>query len=104
MILSLVAGVTSVLLAHQVRKRIQLLQAGIYVGAVTLVLGLLLGRLDITSCFGPTRWATCRCWGPAARRPSAPPFHRPADQRPAADVRRASSCSPPTSAGWNSAI
>lgn len=53
MILSLVSGVTSVLLAHQVRKRIQLLQAGIYVGAVTLVLGLLLGRLDISSCFGP---------------------------------------------------
>lgn len=53
MILSLVAGVTSVLLAHQVRKRLQLLQAGIYVGAVTLVLGMLLGRLDITSCFGP---------------------------------------------------
>lgn len=53
MILSLVSGVASVLLAHQVRKRIQLLQAGIYVGAVTLVLGLLLGRLDISSCFGP---------------------------------------------------
>ena len=53
MILSLVAGVTSVLLAHQVRKRLQLLQAGIYVGAVTLVLGLLLGSLDVTSCFGP---------------------------------------------------
>jgi putative nucleotidyltransferase with HDIG domain len=53
MILSLVAGVTSVLLAHEVRKRIQLLQAGIYVGAVTLLLGLLLGNLDIASCFGP---------------------------------------------------
>lgn len=53
MILSLVAGMTSVLLAHQVRKRIQLLQAGIYVGAVTLVLGLILGRLNISACFGP---------------------------------------------------
>lgn len=53
MILSLVAGVTSVLLAHQVRKRLQLLQAGIYVGAVTLVLGLLLGHLDVASVFGP---------------------------------------------------
>lgn len=53
MILSLVCGITSVLLAHQVRKRIQLLQAGIYVGAVTLVIGLLLGKLDIASCFGP---------------------------------------------------
>jgi len=53
MILSLVAGVTSVLLAHEVRRRLQLLQAGIYVGAVTLLLGLLLGSLDISSCFGP---------------------------------------------------
>ncbi len=53
MILSLVAGVTSVLLAHEVRRRLQLLQAGIYVGAVTLLLGLLLGILDIKSCFGP---------------------------------------------------
>ncbi len=53
MILSLVAGVTSVLLAHEVRKRLQLLQAGIYVGALTLLLGLLLGSLDISSVFGP---------------------------------------------------
>ncbi len=53
MILSLVSGMTSVLLAYQVRKRIQLLQAGIYVGAVTLVAGMALGRLDIIACFGP---------------------------------------------------
>ncbi len=52
MILSLVAGMTSVLLVHQVRKRLQLLQAGIYVGAVTLLLGLLLGQLDVAACFG----------------------------------------------------
>jgi putative nucleotidyltransferase with HDIG domain len=53
MILSLMAGITSVLLAHEVRRRLQLLQAGIYVGAVTLVLGLLMGSLDIAACFGP---------------------------------------------------
>ena len=53
MILSLVSGITSVLLAHEVRKRLQLLQAGIYVGATTLVLGVLLGRLDVAACFGP---------------------------------------------------
>jgi putative nucleotidyltransferase with HDIG domain len=53
MILSLLAGITSVLLANEVRRRLQLLQAGIYVGAVTLVLGLLLGTLDIAACFGP---------------------------------------------------
>jgi putative nucleotidyltransferase with HDIG domain len=53
MILSLVGGMTSVLLAFQVRKRLQLLQSGIYVGAVILVLGLVLGRLNIISVFGP---------------------------------------------------
>ncbi len=53
MILSLVCGMTSVLLAYQVRKRLQLLQAGIYIGAVTLVTGLILGRLNIAACFGP---------------------------------------------------
>lgn len=53
MILSLVGGMTSVLLSHQVRKRLQLLQTGIYVGAITLLLGLLLGSLDVLSCFGP---------------------------------------------------
>ena len=53
MILSLVSGITSVLLSHQIRKRLQLLQAGIYVGAITLVIGVLLGRLDIAACFGP---------------------------------------------------
>jgi putative nucleotidyltransferase with HDIG domain len=53
MILSLVCGMTSVLLAYQIRKRLQLLQAGFYVGAMTLILGFLLGSLDIASCFGP---------------------------------------------------
>ncbi len=52
MILSLVGGMTSVLLAYQVRKRLQLLQAGIAVGAVTLVLGMVLGHLNIAACFG----------------------------------------------------
>lgn len=53
MILSLVGGMTSVLLAYRVRKRLQLLQSGIYVGIVTLVVGLVLGRLNIAACFGP---------------------------------------------------
>ena len=53
MILSLVCGMTSVLLAYQVRKRLQLLQAGIYVGAVTFVIGMVLGRLDVPAIFGP---------------------------------------------------
>lgn len=53
MLFSLVAGMISVLLAYQVRKRLQLLQSGIYVGAVTLIIGLVLGRLSIAGCFGP---------------------------------------------------
>jgi putative nucleotidyltransferase with HDIG domain len=52
MILSLVSGVTSVLLAHEIRKRVQLLKTGIYLGLVTLLISLLLGRLDVYSCFG----------------------------------------------------
>jgi putative nucleotidyltransferase with HDIG domain len=53
MILSTVGGMTSVLLAFQVRKRLQLLQSGIYVGAVIFLLGVFLGRIDVTSFFGP---------------------------------------------------
>jgi cyclic-di-AMP phosphodiesterase PgpH len=50
---SLVGGMTSVLLAYQVRKRLKLLQSGIYVGAVTVALGLILGHLNLAVCFGP---------------------------------------------------
>ncbi len=53
LMLSVVCGMTAVLLTGHVRKRVQLLRAGIYVGVVTLLLGLLLGRLDVFSCFGP---------------------------------------------------
>ncbi len=53
LVLSVVCGMTAVLLVGHVRKRVQLLRAGIYVGVVTLLLGLLVGRLDIVSCFGP---------------------------------------------------
>ena len=53
LLLSIVGGMTSVLLAFQIRKRLQLLKAGIYVGAVIFILGLLLKRLDIASVFGP---------------------------------------------------
>ena len=53
MVLSLVCGMTSVLLAFQIRKRLQLLRAGFYVGLMTLMIGFLLGSLDIASCLGP---------------------------------------------------
>jgi len=63
MLFSLVAGMISVLLAYQVRKRLQLLQSGIYVGAVTLVIGLVLGRLSIVGCFGPDAMEHLRLLG-----------------------------------------
>lgn len=53
LVVSLVSGMTAVLLTNQVRKRVQLLRAGIYVGAVAIVLAVVLGRLDVASCFGP---------------------------------------------------
>ncbi|TAG10346.1 MAG: HDIG domain-containing protein [Verrucomicrobia bacterium] len=52
MILSLVGGITCVLLVNKVRKRAQLLRAGIYAGAMTMILSMLLGRLDIVAVFG----------------------------------------------------
>ncbi|RYD34792.1 MAG: HDIG domain-containing protein, partial [Verrucomicrobiaceae bacterium] len=53
LIVSLVAGMTAVVLTEQIRKRVQLLRAGLYVGAVTLILVFILGRLDMSSAFGP---------------------------------------------------
>ncbi|NJR42654.1 MAG: HDIG domain-containing protein [Akkermansiaceae bacterium] len=53
MIFSFISGMTGVLAGYQVRRRLQLLQAGFYVGAVTLMVGLILGRLDVAPCFGP---------------------------------------------------
>ncbi|MEN9535233.1 MAG: hypothetical protein RLZ22_1557 [Verrucomicrobiota bacterium] len=63
MILSLVAGITSVLMANRVRKRAQLMQIGFNVGAVTVGLGLLLGRLDVASCFGPNAISHMQIFG-----------------------------------------
>jgi putative nucleotidyltransferase with HDIG domain len=53
LILSLVCGMTAVLLTENIRKRVQLLRSGLYVGAVTLILGLVLGRFNVALCFGP---------------------------------------------------
>lgn len=63
MILSTVAGVTGVLVASDVRKRLQLLRAGIYVGALTVALGLMMGRLDIVSVFGPNSMSNLQLVG-----------------------------------------
>jgi len=52
LVVSLVSGMTAVLLTNQVRKRVQLLRAGIYVGAVAMLLAVVLGRLNVASCFG----------------------------------------------------
>lgn len=53
LIVSLVAGMTAVLCTERVRKRIQLLRAGIYVGGVMVVLALVLGKLEFMAVFGP---------------------------------------------------
>ena len=53
MMLSMVCGISAVLLTNQVRKRSQLLRTGIYVGLITWLLGIALGRLDIAAIFGP---------------------------------------------------
>ncbi|MEI6675538.1 MAG: HDIG domain-containing metalloprotein [Verrucomicrobiota bacterium] len=50
--LSLVSGLTAVLLTVQVRQRGQLLRAGVFIGIVTLILAIVWGRLDLCSCFG----------------------------------------------------
>lgn len=52
LIVSLVAGMTAVLCTDRVRRRVQLLRAGIYVGFVTVGLALVLGKLDAMSIFG----------------------------------------------------
>lgn len=53
LIISLISGMTAVLLTDVIRKRVQLLRVGLYVGAVTLLLALVLGRLDMSTAFGP---------------------------------------------------
>ncbi|MES2996733.1 MAG: HDIG domain-containing metalloprotein [Verrucomicrobiota bacterium] len=52
MVFSLACGITAVIAADQVRKRGQLLRAGLYTGIVAVVIGLLLGRIDVASLFG----------------------------------------------------
>ena len=50
--LSLVSGITAVLLTGNVRKRGQVLRAGILTGVVSLLFAIAWGRLDVWSCFG----------------------------------------------------
>lgn len=52
LIVSLVAGMTAVLCTDRVRRRVQLLRAGIYVGFVMVGLALVLGKLDVMAVFG----------------------------------------------------
>jgi putative nucleotidyltransferase with HDIG domain len=53
LVLSLGAGITAVMLSDQVRKRGELLQAGIYTGVVAVFIAIIWGRLDLRACFGP---------------------------------------------------
>ena len=48
--ISMVCGMTAVLLTHHVRKRVELLRAGILIGAVTLFMTVVAGFLDIREC------------------------------------------------------
>ena len=53
LVLSLGAGITAVMLSDQVRKRGELLQAGIYTGVVAVFIAIIWGRLDLRACCGP---------------------------------------------------
>ncbi|MEP2775526.1 MAG: HDIG domain-containing metalloprotein [Luteolibacter sp.] len=53
LIVSLVCGMTAVLSTDRVRRRVQLIRAGILVGVVTVVLAIVLGKMNAMSVFGP---------------------------------------------------
>lgn len=65
LIVSLVAGMTAVLSTVRVRRRIQLLRAGLYVGIVMLLLALVLGKLDAMEVFGPGSMSRLQILGSA---------------------------------------
>ena len=48
--ISVVCGMTAVLLTHRVRRRVELLRAGILIGAVTLFMTIISGFLDLRAC------------------------------------------------------
>ncbi len=53
LVFSLLCGLTAVIASEKMRKRVQLLRAGIYSGAVGLLLSVAFGRIDVIACFGP---------------------------------------------------
>ncbi|MEO0018874.1 MAG: hypothetical protein RLZZ522_2157 [Verrucomicrobiota bacterium] len=53
LVLSLVAGITAVMLSDRVRKRGELLRAGIYTGLVAVLIAIIWRRLSPQDCFGP---------------------------------------------------
>jgi len=68
-VLSFVCGVTAVLATRQVRKRVELLRAGIFSGVAGLLVALVLGRVDWLELFGSEamdRWQTFGLVGLAA--------------------------------------
>jgi len=48
--ISIVCGMTAVLLTHRVRKRVELLRAGILIGCITLFMTVIAGFLDLRAC------------------------------------------------------
>ena len=67
LVVSLVAGLTAVQVVHRARKRGRLLRAGLYVGAVVLLLAWMLGEIPVGS-----RWPGRRCWWTAVLRAGEP--------------------------------
>lgn len=53
LLLSLSSGMASVLMASNVRKRLQVLKTGLYAGLLIVLLCFMLGRLNLGSAFGP---------------------------------------------------
>ncbi len=51
LIVSLVCGLVTVQAVYQVRKRVQLLRAGLYSGAAALLLSIAFGQIDVIGCF-----------------------------------------------------
>jgi putative nucleotidyltransferase with HDIG domain len=66
LVFSLLCGLTAVTVSAQMRKRVQLLRAGIYAGAVGLLLSVAFGRIDIMACFGPEPMDHLRLAGASA--------------------------------------
>lgn len=65
-LVGVIAGMAATLFSHAVRKRVQLLRAGLYVGGITLMLAMLAGLFGIQDCFAEGRVAGFQLLGSGA--------------------------------------